>query len=147
MDNKVFNKYIEIIHFFEINKKNGIDELRMDLHFPWAVKILSAIYELSLQKEALVFVNKEIELETYITYPYLPQVIVFFEEGEKVNFWYKIEAEEKNQMVLLEQDKGFIPEYLLSRKAEIIREAILGQLNLEKFAEEFKKNIENSFTK
>lgn len=144
MDKSVFDKYVEIINFFETKKgKEGGPVLC--LHFPWAVKILSAIYELSLQEGVLVFVKKSIELATYTVYPYLPQVIVFFRDKEEVNFWYKVEANEARQIVLLNKDeKALIPEYLLTRKTEIIREAILEQVTLEKFAEEFKKNIINS---
>lgn len=145
MDKKVFDKYVEIINFF--GTKSGKEEGPiLDLHFPWAVKILSVIYELALQEGALIFVKKGIELGAPAVYPYLPQVIVFFENKEEVNFWYKVEANEAKQIVLLNKDKkALIPEYLLGRKAEIIREAVLDQVNLEKFAEEFKKNIVNSY--
>lgn len=147
MENSIFNKYLEIINFSEKKGEVGSGPL-LNLHFPWAVKILNVRYELSLQKEALIFVRKNIELETHIVYPYLPWILVFFKNKEKVNFWYKLEAEEKNQIVLVNKEKeGIVPKYLLSRKAEIIREAILEQTNSEKFVEEFKKNILNNFAK
>jgi len=144
MDKIVFDKYVEIINFFEIKNGKGEGPI-LDLHFPWAVKIFNVIYELALQKEALVLVRKGIELGAPTVYPYLPQVIVFFRDKDEANFWYKVEGDKARQIVLLNKDeKALIPEYLLTRKAEIIREAVLEQTNLEKFAEEFRKNIINS---
>ena len=144
MDKKVFDKYVEIINFFATNNGKGEGPI-LYLHFPWAVKILNVIYEITFQEGVLIFVRKGIELGALIVYPYLPWVIVFFENQDEANFWYKVEANEAEQIVLLNKDKkAIIPEYLLARKAEIIREAVLEQVNLEKFAEEFKKNIINS---
>ena len=141
MDKKVFDKYVEVINFFETKNGEGEGPI-LDLHFPWAVKILNVIYELALQEGVLIFAKKGIELGAPTAYPYLPQVIVVFKDEEEVNFWYKVEASAARQIVLLNKDeKALIPEYLFTRKAEIIREAILEQINLEKFAEEFRKNI------
>lgn len=144
MDKRVFDKYVEITNFFETKKGKETGPC-LDLHFPWAVKILEVGYELALQEGALIFTKKAVEVENPAIYPYLPQVLVFFKDEEEVNFWYKVEANEAGQIVLLNKDnENLIPRYLLTRKAEIIREAILDQVNLEKFAEEFRKNIATS---
>lgn len=140
MEDKVFSKYIETINFFEKNNKNS-GKLFVDLLFPWDVKILNAMYQPSISSGKLIFVNKGVEMETSLIYPYLPFIVVFLNEESKkdTKFWYKLEANEKRQVILLNMDKEIAPHYLLSRKAEIIREAILEQLNLEKFADEFNK--------
>jgi hypothetical protein len=144
MNKNVFDKYVEVINFFETKKGKG-EGPSVDLHFPWAVKILEVGYELALQEGALIFAKETVEVEAPTVYPYLPQVLVFFRDKEEVNFWYKVEANEEKQIVLLNKDnENVVPRYLLTRKAEIIREAILDQVNLEKFAEEFTKNIINS---